>query len=127
LRGVAWQVSPDLGRAMTTIDETPRGRSESNAMEALKAARGFGPPWELSDASVQLQNLKAGGLELRTPRVFLDPPVVAAAPRGKDDRRVDALTYFVNELRAGDKATPYSMVTAVEAPSSGFLPAELAD
>ena len=80
------------------------------------------------DGSFDLRYLpNNSGLELRTSRVFLDPPVVAAAPRGKDDRRVDSLTYFVNELRAGDKATPYSMVTAVEAPSSGFLPAELAD
>ncbi len=84
--------------------------------------------WLLEDASLSLSDLpNNSGLELRTPRVFLDPPVVAAAPRGKDDRRVDALTYFVNELRAGDKATPYSMVTAAETASSGFLPAELAD
>ncbi len=83
---------------------------------------------EFDDLSLSLLDLpNNSGLELRTPRVFLDPPVVAAAPRGKEDRRVDSLTYFVNELRAGDKATPYSMVTAVEAPSSGFLPAELAD
>ncbi len=82
----------------------------------------------LDYASLDLRDLpNNSGLELRTPRVFLDPPVVAAAPRGKDDRRVDALTYFVNELRAGEKATPYSMVTAVETASSGFLPAELAD
>jgi hypothetical protein len=35
--------------------------------------------------------------------VFLDPPVVAAAPRGKDDRRVDSLTYFVNAIEANLK------------------------
>ena len=84
--------------------------------------------WSLDDVQLSLRDLpNNSGLELRTPRVFLDPPVVEAAPRGKDDRRVDALTYFVNELRAGEKATPYSMVTAVETASSGFLPAELAD
>ncbi len=83
---------------------------------------------QLDDASLALRDLPNGsGLELRTSRVFLDPPIVAAAPQAPDRRRVDALTYFVNELRAGEKATPYSMVTAVETASSGFLPAELAD
>ena len=47
--------------------------------------------------------------------------MVKAAPRG-----TDALTYLVNEIRAGERAVPYSMVTAIDAPSSGFLPAELA-
>jgi ABC-type lipoprotein release transport system permease subunit len=83
---------------------------------------------QLEDAELQLRDLpNNSGLELRTPRVFLDQPVVEAAPRGKDDRRVDALTYFVNELRAGEKATPYSMVTAIETAASGFLPADLKD
>ena len=78
--------------------------------------------WRLEDAALEVRELKTGGLELRTSRVFLDPAVSKAAPRG-----VDALTYLVNEIRAGDKAAPYSMVTALDAPASGFLPAELAD
>jgi ABC-type lipoprotein release transport system permease subunit len=83
--------------------------------------------FSLDDFALQLRPVATGELELRTPRVFLDPPVVAVAPQAADRRRVDALTYFVNELRAGEKATPYSMVTAVETAASGFLPAELAD
>ncbi len=84
--------------------------------------------WQIEDASLELRPLpNAGGIELRTSRVFLDPPVVAAAPREVGGRaRVDSLTYLVNELRAVDKAAPYSMVTAIDAPASGFLPAELA-
>jgi hypothetical protein len=79
--------------------------------------------WQLADAALELKRVeKTGELELRTSRVFLDPPVVEAAPRG-----LDALTYLVNELRAGDKATPYSMATGIDAAGSGFLPAELAD
>ncbi len=81
----------------------------------------------LTDASLELREPAHSGPELRTSRVFLDPPVAAAAPQTKDGRRLDSLTYFVNELRAGDKATPYSMVTAVDTAASGFLPAELAD
>ena len=95
--------------------------------------------WTLADMALELRKTFDGGMELRTPRVFFDPPVVVAAPRGKDDRRVDALTYFVNALEASPpitippspitppRSTPYSMVTAVETASSGFLPAELAD
>jgi putative ABC transport system permease protein len=82
---------------------------------------------QLPDAALELRDVPTGGVELRSPRVFLDPPVIAAAPPAGDGRRIEALTYFVNELRAGDKATPYSMVTAVDTASSGFLPAELAN
>ncbi len=79
--------------------------------------------WQLADAGLELKPLPDNsGTELRSGRVFLDPPVIKAAPRG-----MDSLTYLVNELRAGDRATPYSMVTAIDAPSSSFVPAELAD
>jgi len=82
---------------------------------------------QLTDAGLELRDVPTGGVELRTPRVFLDPPVVSAAPPAADGRRLEALTYFVNELRVGEKATPYSMVTAVDTASSGFMPAELTD
>ncbi|MGV3532797.1 MAG: FtsX-like permease family protein [Chthoniobacteraceae bacterium] len=79
--------------------------------------------WQLADAGLELKPLPNNtGVELRSGRVFLDPPVVQAAPRG-----MDSLTYLVNELRSGDKATPYSMVTAIDAPASSMVPAELAD
>jgi ABC-type lipoprotein release transport system permease subunit len=80
--------------------------------------------WTLDDAGLQLRELpKQHGWELRSARVFLEPPVIAAAPKGG----IESITYFVNSLALGAKATPYSMVTAIDAPSSGFLPAELAD
>lgn len=79
--------------------------------------------WLIDDAGLKLVELPKGvGTELRSQRVFLSPAEVQAAPEG-----LESLTYLVNELRAGDKATPYSMVTALDAPSSGFLPAELDD
>ncbi|KAB2642730.1 MAG: FtsX-like permease family protein [Verrucomicrobia bacterium] len=117
---------------------------------------------------------KQDGIEIRSPRVFLDPAVVSAAresetsdrretyiqmqlskedsedlqseyipisvtlmnvaiPGSKPPRGLDSLTYFVNELRAGDgsdakaNATPYSMVTAIDAAASGFVNPTLAD
>jgi ABC-type lipoprotein release transport system permease subunit len=87
----------------------------------------------------------SSGIELRSPRIFLDPKIVEAAraneKAGASDavkignlpRGLDSLTYFVNELRAGDgsdakaNATPYSMVTAIDTGASGFVNPKLAD
>jgi len=55
--------------------------------------------WTLADAELVFTN----GL-LSTSRVFLDPNIKVAG--------AGVLTYFVNEIRLGDKATPYSFVTA---------------
>jgi ABC-type lipoprotein release transport system permease subunit len=55
--------------------------------------------WTLEDAELVFSN----GL-LSTPRVFLDPGIAAAG--------AGVLTYFANEIRLGDNATPYSFVTA---------------
>ncbi len=82
---------------------------------------------QLTDAALELRDVPTGGFELRTPRVFLDAPIVQVAPPAVDGRRIESLTYFVNELRSGNQSTPYSMVTALDTASSGFLPAELAD
>ena len=103
----------------------------------------------LADFDLSIRELPASsGLELRTQRVFLEPPVDAAARANKSDsdrviwsgtsslnppHGLDSLTYFVNELRAGDgsdakaNATPYSMVTAIDAAASGFVNPKLAD
>lgn len=91
--------------------------------------------WRLDDAELELR-LAAGNrvAELRSRRVFLDPPLGEAVPAilaNTNAARLipkmesaGLLTYFVNELRVGDRATPYSMVTAAAGP---VLPGELAD
>lgn len=89
----------------------------------------------------ELQN--QSGFELRTRRIFLDDIVVGATSRTQFSSEykgplppiggIESLTYFVNELRAGDgsdakaPATPYSMVTAIDAAASGFVNPKLAD
>ncbi len=50
--------------------------------------------------------------ELRSRRVFFDRATAAAAAAQPGAARV--LTYFVDELRLGDRATPYSMVSALD-------------
>ena len=125
-------------RRFTSLESASRRDAPTTADIAGTDAR-LRKEWTLADMALELRKTFDGGMELRTPRVFFDPPVVVAAPRGKDDRRVDALTYFVNALEASPpitippspitppRSTPYSMVTAVETAASGFLPAELAD
>ncbi len=70
-----------------------------------------------------LTNAPAGSLELRSPRVFLEPATVdaalAAAPGGRA-----SLTYIVNRLHSGTNACPYSFVAGVEGPP---MPEGLAD
>ena len=76
--------------------------------------------WRLADAGLELRKLdKQGVLELRSSRIFIDPSLADAAVKA-DQNAVGILTYFVNELRLGDKMTPYSIVTAM-APSAGRI------
>jgi ABC-type lipoprotein release transport system permease subunit len=65
--------------------------------------------WTMADAGLELRPTP-DGLEVRTGRIFIDPAIVHAIPGAQL-----FLTYFVNELRDGQKTTPYSMVTATGA------------
>lgn len=72
--------------------------------------------WRFEDAGLELRTLpppRGSTLELRTDRVFLEPAVGEAA-LGADPRAQGVLTYFVNELRLRDRATPYSTVAAMQ-------------
>jgi ABC-type antimicrobial peptide transport system permease subunit len=99
------------------------GATESGAAPA-DANAALWRRWRLADASLELRSLDAGGgLELRTDRVFLDAPVGQAATRAVPGAR-GVLTYFVNELRSGSHATPYSAVAALD---GAVVPPEMAD
>jgi putative ABC transport system permease protein len=97
--------------------QNQKGSSAEAATQALRQH------WQLADAELELRAAPSGELELRTDRVFLDPPVVEAA-RKVDSNAQPILTYFVNELRTGDRTVPYSMVTAMGAP---IVPSEMRD
>jgi ABC-type lipoprotein release transport system permease subunit len=70
--------------------------------------------WTLADAQCELHP-SPGGMELRSERVFIDPPIARAAQALAPEPEL-ILTYFANELRDGTNTTPYSMVTAAGAP-----------
>ncbi len=74
--------------------------------------------WKLADAELKLLEVPDRAqptIELRTDRVFLDPPVAKAAQAVNPDSQ-PILTYFVNQFRVGDRTTPFSMVTAMGGP-----------
>lgn len=100
-------------------------RGEGNTAITLDSAtKALRENWTLADAELKLQELPNGnGAELRSDRVFIDSPASRAAFAADSEAR-GVLTYFVNEMRIGERTTPYSMVTAMGAP---IVPEEMAE
>ena len=68
--------------------------------------------WQLADAGLELRALpRLKVVELRSSRVFIEPAVARAARQAAPGAK-GILAYFVNELRVGNRTTPYSMVAA---------------
>ncbi len=116
------------GKANLLLAGGGAGLSQAQAEAALKAL------WQLADAEMGVIDLAtpAAGAELKTARVFLEPAVASAAAQA-DESAMGVLTYFVNEIRAGSRATPYSMTTAIgplsasNQPLPAPLPGQIAD
>lgn len=80
-----------------------------------------------TDAGIGLRYIEASGeWEVLSRNIFLDTALLEHVrerfPAGRT-----ALTYFVNSLEANQRATPYSMVTALEPSAATFLPNDLQD
>jgi putative ABC transport system permease protein len=104
-----------------------RPSSGELSADALKQA--LQGEWRLSDAGTELQPIKGQKtFELRSSRIFLDHSMSQAALKAHPEA-LPVLTYFVNELRVGDSATPYSMVTAVDRKGefADILPPDMKD
>ena len=104
-----------------------RNTPEELTADALKQA--LGGEWRLADADAALQPLSGQqSLELRSGRVFLDHSLGRAALKAHPEA-MPLLTYFVNELRVGDAAAPYSMVTAADRQGAfaDILPPDMKD
>lgn len=98
------------GRANTLLV----GGGAKKSVALADANRALWRHWRLADAGLRLHELpRQNVVELRTDRVFLDTPVGQAASRALPGAR-GVLTYFVNELRVGDRAAPYSTVAALD-------------
>ena len=87
------------------------------ASETLdRASRQF--KWDMTITDLQASlttNVIQPGAELKSERVFVDPPLVRSA-LAADTNAQPILTYLANLLTVGSNATPYSMVTAAGAP-----------
>lgn len=73
--------------------------------------------WEVRDAELEILALpEIRQLEIRSPRVFLDPAVELAADGiAPSADGYPVLTYLANGLRFGSHTTPYSVVSAIPA------------
>jgi putative ABC transport system permease protein len=114
--------------------------SANDSITVEKADVAIRKYWQLADAGLELRwlvrqggSLKAEGfgdgwLEIRSSRIFIDESLGQAALNAADES-VGVLTYFVNELRLGDRTTPYSMVTAMgrAADANALIPMNMQD
>ncbi len=85
--------------------------------------------WQLADAALELRRLQHKDMfELRSRRVFIEESISTAAINTGDES-FGVLTYFVNELSSGDRATPYSMVAAMSYPADtdNLMPENMQD
>jgi ABC-type antimicrobial peptide transport system permease subunit len=110
------------GRANLLLCAT--GDNGSGRASTAEAEHSLREHWELPDGELELRALpEAGGFELRSDRVFLDPAAVESA-RGAIKDAEPIITYFVNRISSPPFRTPYSMVTAMGEP---VVPADMRD
>jgi hypothetical protein len=100
-------------------DDVGLGRLESGLRQSLA----------LGDLQMKFRWLRQySGLEARSPRIFIEPALgdllVTNGANYVAQRPVRILTYLVNQFRAGQSTTPYSMVAATDSP---LLPPDLRD
>ena len=103
--------------------------STNDSITAERANVAVRKCWQLADTALELRRLdQQGVLELRSRRIFIDESLGRAAMNAADGA-VGVLTYFVNELRSGDRTTPYSMVTAMgrAADANWLIPMNMQD
>lgn len=111
-------VAGPLGRAR---DDPPTGAPTKPELE-----RALATTVQLADHGLALRWLeKAGVFELVSKRIFIDPALTAAIG-GAVPEAQPVVSYLVNEFRAGENATPYSIATATTRAAAPFLPANLA-
>jgi len=99
-----------------------------NSITVEKATAAVKKCWQLGDAGLELRLLdRQDALEIHSRDVFIGDSVAEAAMKAGSGA-VGILTYFVNELRLGDRVTPYSMVAAMGSEGTdSFIPANMQD
>jgi putative ABC transport system permease protein len=93
------QAKTDMDRIANVV--LVQGAEESVVSNALAQE------WIPDDALIEVRSV-AERTEVRAERIFLDAPLATALT--SEAQAAGIVTYFVNELRHGDQATPYSLV-----------------
>ncbi len=98
------------GRANMMLVRT----NESEPSSLLALSQILKSQFQLADAELEILDLPGTGqIELRSKRIFLDPPVVEAM-KGLSQQPLGVLSYLINILESKSGArTPYSIVSAV--------------
>jgi ABC-type lipoprotein release transport system permease subunit len=88
----------------------------------------LGRAWEIEDAGLEIRAFEKHGLvQLESPRIYLDPAVLEAAP-GLASPSAASVTYLVNSIASErGTSTPYSFMAAVSPGALGPLPPDMKD
>jgi len=102
----------------------PGGAVFTKSAPPGRRRQAFNEVWTLADIGLEVRELPGRDMiELKSNRIFLDPPIVDAA-LNIDKKAQPVLTYFINEIGLGNKTTPYSFVSA---PGSTIVPPGMKD
>ena len=83
-------------------------------------AGGIQSNWNLDDLQLSVSEVEGGTRQLVSSRVFFDDVIVESLESSVADS-APLLTYLANDIKSGDKATPYSMVTGVAPKLNGIV------
>jgi ABC-type antimicrobial peptide transport system permease subunit len=82
---------------------------------------------DAGDLQLEFRTIQSAGvIELSSPRIFLETAVSETAQKA-GTQAYGVFTYFVNDIRSGDKSVAYSMVSAAGAEGGMTLAAGLKD
>ncbi len=87
----------------------------------------FASQWDLDDLQLSVSDSETAGIQqLVSSRVFFDEAIVTALQEVAEVSS-PVLTYLATDIQSGNKATPYSMVTAVGPELNEIVGSEIGD
>lgn len=133
-QGMGFQLSSGMqeGRSIfvpkSTLQQKLGKEEGGNTLLLKKTGAGAGDALltqapSLKDYGLELKQLDTGQWELCSTQTFI-PEAVGIALAQVSAPQQGIFTYFVNELRLGDKRTPYSFITGMTQPIGGELVGE---
>jgi len=107
------------GKANLLLLRNRKGKGRAELLESVNRR------CTLADYGLTVEDLPlADAVEVRTSRIFFDRQVAAVIQK-RFPAAQPVITYMANTIAANGRATPYSMVTAVDAGAAPFSPKTL--